>query len=28
MTLLNGEVSQDANVPTEQSGTLTEGSGH
>ena len=27
MTFLNGEVSQDANVSTEQSGTLTEGSG-
>ena len=27
MTFLNGEVSQDANVTTEQSGTLTEGSG-
>ena len=27
MTFLNGEVSQDANVTTEQPGTLTEGSG-
>ncbi|MCR5619279.1 MAG: hypothetical protein K6F65_04205 [Lachnospiraceae bacterium] len=27
MTFLNGEISQDANVSTEQSGTLTEGSG-
>ena len=27
MTFLNGEVSEDANVTTEQQGTLTEGSG-
>ncbi|MBR7089643.1 MAG: hypothetical protein IKI46_04010 [Lachnospiraceae bacterium] len=27
MTFLNGEVSEDANVSTESSGTLTEGSG-